>query len=194
MFSMVYTVFLPFISTLFIFLYCDIFLLVKVLVINEGANPDLRKHTWTHILHALQLHWAHRIEFSLQKTKPIPVHHLNSPLGHKTGLNAAEPFYFKQTEMRWPVAQFIAPQSLGLQSNSNHYPVGEREPKLKSEESLVLKENVMFACFTVSAFENLPRFPDLTSYTCKPQVWLWYPCEAELVGGINWCSSYAIGP
>jgi len=56
MFSMVKTVSLPFIFTLFIFLYCDIFLLFKILVINEGANPDLRKHTRTHVLHMLQLH------------------------------------------------------------------------------------------------------------------------------------------
>lgn len=53
---MVKTVFLPLIFTLFIFLYCDIFLLVKILVINEGASPDLRKHTQMYVLHTLQIH------------------------------------------------------------------------------------------------------------------------------------------
>lgn len=147
MFSTVKTLFLPFIFTVFIFLYCDIFLLVKNLVINEGANPDLRKHTRTHILHMLQLHGLTGCNPPHRKANQYD---LNSPLGHKMGLNAAEPFYFKRTVMSWPVAQLITPQSLGLQSNSKNYPVGKRE--LRSEESSLSKRNRTVVCFTVSTF------------------------------------------
>lgn len=132
MFSAVKTVFLPLIFTLFIFLYCDIFLLVKILVINEGASPDLRKHTQMYGLHTLQ---THRMQFALQKTKPKPVHHANSPLGYSFGA-----FPLWRAEMRCAGTSLTVPRGQTPQSSSKRYPVGKQEQKLKSEESLILKE------------------------------------------------------
>lgn len=99
-------------------------------------------------------------------TEKANQYNLNSPLGHKMGLNAAEPFYFKRTDMSWPVAQLITPQSLGLQSNSKHYPAGKRKQKLRSEESSFLKRNRTFVCFTAAAFSDLLSTHANHKYVC----------------------------
>lgn len=145
------TIFLPFIFTLFIFLHYDIFL-VKIPVINEAANPDLRKHTQIHVLYTLQIHGPTGCSSCCIK----PNQYLRPP---STPLWATKSAGVMQSlcicgELQRDMLYLTYCATRPKTAKQLKTPLSHKEAKAKTEEwgKFNLKENIVLICFTTFVF------------------------------------------
>lgn len=117
-----------------LFFYTVTFLsFFKGLVINEGADPDLRGQTWMHVPHVLPRH-------GILPTENQTCAPLKSPFGaRKLGLNPAEIWNQVIHSLIYCTTTTGAAKQLQTWSWGGI-------------TSFILKENILFVCFGASAF------------------------------------------
>lgn len=191
MFSVVKTVFLPLIFTLFIFLYCDIFLLVKILVINEGANPDLRKHTRTHVLHMLQLHAILPTENQTNICAPVKF-----PFGPQNGIERCRAFLFQEKWNETTCSLIYCTTKSGTAKQLQTLSCGEAWAKAEEWGELNSEEKYhvcLLYCFCILNLTQI-SWPNIihVQITSMAVIFMW-ALWAKSAGAINRCSSCATG-